>query len=209
MQARGSDVRPRGASAAILAAPGGDGYVAAVTWRALLTLPNLLSLSRIPLAAGFLLADGTRSRVALLGMASATDLLDGWLARRGGTASRWGALIDPIADKTFVLLALAAFAVRGELSRHDFMVLLARDIGTAVGALVAWLMPGLDPRDFKARMSGKIVTVLQLGALLVLCVAPSWTAAMVLAVGLASIVALGDYTVALGVRLHRSSADRP
>ena len=169
----------------------------------MLTLPNVVTSLRFPLAAGFVLADGTPMRVTLIGLASATDLLDGWLARRTGSTTRSGALLDPIADKTFVLAALTAFVIHRELSLRDFATILSRDIGTAIGALVAWLMPGLTVRDFRARMPGKVVTVLQLVALLVLSVAPQWLHPIVLAIGLASVVALADYTLALALALPR------
>ena len=174
-----------------------------MSFRELLSLPNIVSASRVPLAAGFLLVETTPLRLALLGMASATDLLDGWIARRTGRTTRWGALIDPIADKLFVLAALSAFLIREDLSVREYAVLLSRDIATGIGALVALAMPGLDPRDFKARLSGKVVTVLQLLALLALCVAPQWMGAIVVVVGVASIVSIADYTLALAVALER------
>jgi CDP-diacylglycerol--glycerol-3-phosphate 3-phosphatidyltransferase len=176
-----------------------------VTWRTLVSVPNLLSLARFPLAVSFALAETNLQRVALVGMASATDLLDGWLARRWGHTSRWGALLDPIADKTFVLVAFATFVARGALAPRDLVTILFRDIATLVGAVVAWTMPGLDPKSFKARMPGKVVTVLQLAALLVLCVAPESLRPLVIAVGLASIVAVADYTLALALALPRRS----
>ncbi len=140
---------------------------------------------------------------ALFCAAMTTDWLDGRVARRHGRTSPLGSLLDPIADKTFVLAALTAFVVHRELSLRDFAVILSRDIGTAVGAVVAWLMPGLTVRSFRARLPGKVVTVLQLVALLVLCVAPRWLHPVVLAIGLASVVALADYTLALALALPR------
>ena len=119
-----------------------------------LTVPNLLSLSRLPLAAAFLLVDGRSARVALVGLASLTDFLDGWLARRGQT-SQLGALLDPIADKTFVLIAISAFAIEGAVTAGEFVIVISRDLATAMGFIVAYLLRGLDPRAFKARWPGK------------------------------------------------------
>lgn len=180
-------------------------YLSPVNWRTILLLPNLLSVARVPLALLFALAQTSAQRVLILGTASATDLLDGWLARRTGHTTRWGALIDPIADKTFVLVAFTTFVARGDLTLRELGTILARDIGTLAGALVAWFMPGLDVTDFKARMPGKVVTVLQLATLLVLCVEPRWQHPMVVAVGLASVIAIADYTLALALRLPRRS----
>ena len=98
----------------------------------LLTVPNLLSLARFPLALAFLLVDGASARLALVVAASLTDFLDGWLARRGQT-TQLGALLDPVADKTFVLVAISAFLFEGALSVCDYFVLISRDLATAAG----------------------------------------------------------------------------
>jgi cardiolipin synthase (CMP-forming) len=161
-----------------------------------LTLPNLLSASRFPLAAAFLASEQTPVRVALIGAASLTDVLDGWLARRQQT-TRLGALLDPIADKTFVLVAISAFLVAGEISTLEFFVILLRDFATAIGFIVAFLLSGLDPKDFKARISGKVVTVLQLATVLALVLHLSILRPLIWLVGAASIWAVIDYTLLL------------
>lgn len=163
----------------------------------IVTLPNLLSIARFPLAAAFLLAQTPTMRLTLLGMASASDLLDGWLARRMGRTSKYGALIDPIADKTFMLAAFTAFLLHDEVSGIQWGILLSRDLAVALGALVAALTPGLTPASFMVRTSGKAVTVLQLAAILVLTVSPQSAGMVVMIVGVASCLAIADYTLAL------------
>jgi CDP-diacylglycerol--glycerol-3-phosphate 3-phosphatidyltransferase len=164
---------------------------------ALLSIPNVITLARLPLAVLFLLADTTAERVIILGMASASDFIDGWLARRFRRTTRSGALLDPIADKTFVLAALTAFLRTGDLSAVAYFVILSRDFATAIGFLVAWVLPGLDPADFKARLPGKIVTVLQLGAILALTMSPQAMRWLVPIIGVASVVSIIDYTLVL------------
>ena len=161
-----------------------------------LTLPNLLSASRFPLAAAFLATEQTPVRVALIGAASLTDVLDGWLARRQQT-TRLGALLDPIADKTFVLVAISAFLVAGEISTLEFFVILLRDFATAIGFIVAFLVSGLDPKNFKARISGKVVTVLQLATVLAVVLHLSILHPLIWLVGAASVWAVIDYTLLL------------
>lgn len=162
----------------------------------MLSLPNLLSLARLPLAVAFVLAQGTTARVLLLSTAALTDLLDGWLARRGQT-TQLGALLDPIADKTFVLVAISAFLFDGTIRTSDYFIVLSRDFATAVGFFVAYVTPGLDARKFKARWSGKVVTVLQLLALLLLLVRPSLFPPLLPVIAVASAWAIADYTIAL------------
>lgn len=165
--------------------------------RALGTLPNLLSASRLVLAAGFVTAGATEARVGLIGAAAATDFLDGWLARRVRATSRWGALLDPIADRVFVLTAVGTFLFSGMLSTSAYFILLMRDLATAVGFLVARAIPWLRPVEFKARIPGKVVTVLQLATLACVLVLPKAVPILLGGVALASVLAIGDYTLAL------------
>ena len=160
-------------------------------------LPNVLSFSRLVLAAGFVAADGVGMRVGLIGAAAATDFLDGWLARRVNAASRWGALIDPIADRFFVLTAVATMLFSGALTTAQYFVLIARDLATAVGFLVARVVSWLKPVEFRARWLGKVVTALQLAALVAALVAPRLVMPLVIAPAVTSAAAITDYTLAL------------
>ncbi len=58
-------------------------------------------------------AGGRRWALALFVAASITDLVDGWLARRWGQCSGFGALADPIADKALVGTALVCLSGHG------------------------------------------------------------------------------------------------
>ena len=153
--------------------------------------------SRLRAGRGVLLFRGPTRAAVDPRPASASDFIDGWLARRFRRMTRSGALLDPIADKTFVLAALTAFVRTEALSTGAYFIILARDFATAIGFLVAWRLPGLDPRDFKARMPGKIVTVLQLAAILALTVSPQAMRWMVPAIGAASVASIIDYTLVL------------
>ncbi|MGZ8379417.1 MAG: CDP-alcohol phosphatidyltransferase family protein [Gemmatirosa sp.] len=161
------------------------------------TLPNVVSLSRFLLAAGFLATASNGERVALIGVASLTDFLDGWLARRRNVVSRWGALIDPIADRAFVLAAMLTLLVEGQLTVVQFAVVLLRDIMTAIGFLVARVVRWLRPVAFRARPLGKVVTVLQLVALVSALLWPWLIVPLVVVVGVVSVAATVDYTLLL------------
>ena len=162
-----------------------------------LTLPDVLSLSRFVLAAAFVWLPGNAVRVALIALASATDFLDGWLARRQGIASRWGALIDPIADRAFVFTAVCVYLFEGRLTTGQYFAFLARDLATAIGFLVARVVPWLRDVTFQARMTGKAVTVLQLAALLAVPLAPRAVPGLIVAIGIGAAISIVDYTYAL------------
>ncbi len=160
-------------------------------------LPNIISSSRVVLAVAFVWADGVDARLGLVGVAAMTDFLDGWVARRGKWTSRWGALIDPIADRVFVLVAVSTFLFDGALSTVGYFVMISRDLMTAVGFLVARAVPWLRPVEFKARNSGKLVTVLQLATFIMLLRFPDWVTPFLWAVGIVSAYSIVDYAYAL------------
>ncbi len=81
-----------------------------------LTVPNLISFARllgVPLFLYlFLVADRWGIAVAVLAIGGTTDWVDGYLARRLGQVSRLGELLDPLADRLYILATLIAFTVR-------------------------------------------------------------------------------------------------
>jgi len=161
------------------------------------TIPNLISASRFFLAAGFVAAGAAEARIGLIGAAAVTDMLDGWLARRVKATSRWGALLDPIADRVFVLTVVGTFLFTGALSTTAYFILISRDLATAVGFLVAKTIAWLRPVQFKARPMGKVVTVLQLLTLFAVLAWPEAVTVLLAAVAVASVLAIVDYTLAL------------
>ncbi len=164
---------------------------------AFVTLPNAVSLSRLVLAAAFLLAGSPWQRVALIAVAGLTDFFDGWIARRQHQESRLGALIDPIADRAFVITAVAVYLFEALISTTEFLVILARDFATVLGFLVARIVPGLRSAVFQARPLGKSVTVLQLTFLVVVLILPALADLLVFAIGVLSAASIVDYSLAL------------
>lgn len=165
--------------------------------RTSLALLNALSLSRLPLAAVFVKTEDPPARVGLVVGAALTDFLDGYIARHKHLESYWGALIDPIADRGFVMAALATFVMEGKLTPTDFGILVVRDVATGLGFVVARIVPQFRPVMFKARMLGKVVTTLQLGALLSVLVAPKLVRPLVSAVGFTALASVVDYSLAV------------
>jgi phosphatidylglycerophosphate synthase len=161
------------------------------------TIPNSISLSRLLLAFAFVIIDGDWQRVVLIAAAGATDFLDGWAARKSNNPTVAGALIDPIADRLFVLAAISSYLFEGRLTTGQYFIFLSRDIATAVGFIVARFIPGLTASAFKARVLGKTVTVLQLACLFAVLVAPGVVQPLILIIGALSAVSIVDYTAAL------------
>ena len=157
------------------------------------TLPNIVSLSRLGLAAAFVFVEQVPWRLALVGIATTSDYVDGWLARRRQTFSRLGALIDAGTDRAFVVTAVATLAWEGALSSLDVAVFLSRDLATAIAYIAKRFVPVLRDVTFVARFPGKVVTVLQLLALTVAIAAPRRFDALIVVLAFASVVAIIDY----------------
>ena len=165
-------------------------------------LPNAISLSRFAYAVAFIIYDSVIVRVTLILVAAASDFLDGWLARRNRQTSGMGALIDPFADRLFVLVAISTYLFEGLISTAEYFTFILRDLMTAVGFLVARIMPSLRRVTFKARFSGKVVTTLQLAALIAVPLFPRLAPGLIAATGVTAVWAVLDYTL----MLHRARA---
>lgn len=158
--------------------------------RSAFSLADSMSLARIPLAALFLLVPGVPVRLAVLLLAAATDLGDGWVARRFG-GSRIGAVLDPIADKLFVAVAFGVVLASGKLTWWEVAAVLARDIVATV-AFVATLASG-KLTAVPARLGGKVVTFLQLLTLVFFVLEVPYLERLAWATGAVAVYAIYDY----------------
>jgi CDP-diacylglycerol---glycerol-3-phosphate 3-phosphatidyltransferase len=161
------------------------------------SLPNLISISRLALAAAFVVLERSDIRIVLVMLALATDYFDGWFARRRKSMTRTGALLDPFADRVFVLVGVSVLLFEGTISTLEYFIMISRDLMTAVGFLVARAVPSLRTVAFHARFAGKLVTVLQLATLIAILISPPSATPTILVVAVASLWAIVDYTWAL------------
>lgn len=102
--------------------------------QAILNLPNILTMTRIaaiPLMAVMLLSPSQSSgfwAAVVFSLASITDWLDGYLARRMGIVTVFGKFLDPIADKLIVMAALIMILPFGHVPAWMVLVILGREI---------------------------------------------------------------------------------
>ena len=173
---------------------------------------NLLTMLRVVLVPLFVLVfvhDGGRDtgwRLAAAGVffaASATDRLDGELARRRHLITDFGKIADPIADKALIGAALICLSLRHELWWWVTVAILVREIGITL--MRFWV---IRYGVIAASPGGKLKTVLQSLAIF-LYVLPlqsqawlEWTATVVMAAALALTVGTGVDYVVRAVRLR-------
>lgn len=127
----------------------------------LATLPNLLSATRVVLLPGVLWLlhrpdpESDRWAIVLLLVAGATDLLDGWLARRRHAVSPSGKVVDPLADKILIGGLLVYLVLERGFPVWFLILLLARDVALMAGA---WLFYNRERIVFAADWTGKGTT---------------------------------------------------
>lgn len=112
-----------------------------------LTIPNGISVLRLLLVPVFmvLLIQGHDiAAVAILAFSGFTDWLDGVLARKLNQTSRLGQLLDPAADRLFIVVTLGALLWRGVVPWWLVIVLVAREIILGI-ALLLLGRKGLGP----------------------------------------------------------------
>lgn len=114
-----------------------------------LTVPNILSFIRlagVPLFLWLLLVPHADLwAVGVLAVGGATDWLDGHLARRWRQRSRLGQVLDPMADRAYILATLVGLAIRGIVPWWLVVLLAARDV---VMATTIW--PALRRRGYSS-----------------------------------------------------------
>ncbi len=100
-------------------------------WRQLGTVPNLLSLLRLALVPVFLvlILNGFNfEAVVVLAIASITDYLDGYFARKLKQETRLGQLLDPAADRLYIFSTLIGLSAVGYIPLWLPVVVVARDV---------------------------------------------------------------------------------
>lgn len=133
-----------------------------LTWGRIFAIPALVAIYYVPDA---WLAPGTRNLLAtgLFITAALTDLLDGWLARRFGTTSAFGAFLDPVADKLIVAAALILLVHLGRLDALVATIIIGREI--TISALREWMAQLGASRSVAVSMLGKVKTAAQMVAI--------------------------------------------
>lgn len=126
----------------------------------MLTLSNSLSFIRAPLAFVFLHQSPTWRLIAII-LAMITDSIDGYLARRNRSASRFGAILDPAMDKFFVFFGLSIFFFEGKLSAWEIAAMLSRDFFQCIFALLSVIRGRWKTLAFRAVRWGKATTAMQ------------------------------------------------
>ncbi|SCL26834.1 CDP-alcohol phosphatidyltransferase family protein [Micromonospora inyonensis] len=136
------------------------------------TLPNLISFVRllgVPLFLYlFLTVEADVAAIVVLAIGGTTDWVDGWVARRLRQVSRLGELLDPFADRLYILATLLAFTAREVVPWQFTAALLGREL-LLLGALAVLRRHGYGPPP--VHYVGKTATFVLLAAFPILLLA--------------------------------------
>lgn len=155
-------------------------------------LPNLLTILR--LIAGLVIPFVDPFWwLPLVLFAGLSDLIDGWLSRVWNGTSTFGQLLDPVADKTFVLAVLWCVWRAGWVTLPELAWLAARDLTVLGLTIVAALSTRLTAQDLRPRWPGKCATAAQFVVLTILVYRQAAFTDGVLWGGLVSAIAAADY----------------
>lgn len=149
----------------------------------LTSLPNLLTLARIVLIPVFILVfylplpEAHAVAAAIFALASFTDWLDGYLARKLQQMSPFGAFLDPVADKLLVACSLLLLVGAKDIDYITLpaIVIVGREI--VISALREWMAEVGSRASVTVSYIGKIKTTVQMLALVLLIAfdpADSW-----------------------------------
>ena len=164
-----------------------------------LNLPNILTLLRIllvPVLVVVLLGEtenGDLWAAIVFGLASATDAMDGYLARSRNAITSFGKLMDPIADKLLIIAALVSLVSVNRLAAWVAMVIIARELTVTVTRMQATQHGVIIASSWW----GKAKTIVQVAAIFFLIAAgdpsPVWVDGLVYGAVAITIVSGVDY----------------
>jgi CDP-diacylglycerol--glycerol-3-phosphate 3-phosphatidyltransferase len=129
-----------------------------------MTTANKITLLRIFMIPIFMAAVLIREEYAqiialiIFILASITDSIDGYVARKYNQSTNFGIFLDPIADKLLVTAALLVFVERGQMPSWAAMIIIAREFAVTGLRLIAVE----EGKVIAAAMSGKIKTAVSI-----------------------------------------------
>jgi CDP-diacylglycerol--glycerol-3-phosphate 3-phosphatidyltransferase len=178
-----------------------------------LNLPNVLTVGRILLVPVLVVAllgetsNGDVLAAIVFAIASATDFVDGWLARSRDSVTDFGKLMDPLADKLLIIAALVALVSRNRLAAWVAMVIIARELAVTILRMGANSQGVVAP----AQQLGKLKTVLQVAMVMALILAgtATWVDVLVYVTVAVTVVSGVDFVFGLRRRFEEQRQALP
>ncbi len=172
-----------------------------------LNLPNVLTVLRIMLVPALVVAllgntpEGDVLAAIVFVLASATDFIDGYLARSRNSVTTFGKLMDPLADKLLIVAALVSLVSLHRLAAWVAMVIITRELAVTMLRLAA-TQAGIV---LAASFFGKVKTCLQIATILAIIAvhgSPVWVMALLYMTVAVTVLSGLDYFFGLRRRMQ-------
>src|SRR5512144_2112807 len=137
----------------------------ALTWLRIVLIPVFVAVYYLP-DPWLSLAAKNWTAMSIFSVAAVTDWLDGYLARRWGVVSAFGAFLDPVADKLMVCAALIMLVWLRRAEVYLAVIIIGREI--AISALREWMAQLGQSKSVAVALIGKIKTGAQMTAIIAL-----------------------------------------
>jgi CDP-diacylglycerol--glycerol-3-phosphate 3-phosphatidyltransferase/cardiolipin synthase len=137
----------------------------ALTWLRIVMIPVFVAVYYVP-DSWLMPVAKNWTAMTLFAVAAITDWLDGYLARRWGETSAFGAFLDPVADKLMVAAALILLVQLGRAEAYLAIIIIGREI--AISALREWMAQLGKTKNVAVAFIGKVKTAAQMTAIIAL-----------------------------------------
>ena len=137
----------------------------ALTWLRILLIPVFVAVYYLPEAWLSMVAKNWTA-MTVFSFAAITDWFDGYLARRWGQTSAFGAFLDPVADKLMVAAALIVLVWLDRADSWLAIIIIGREI--AISALREWMAQLGETKSVAVAFIGKVKTAAQMTAIIAL-----------------------------------------
>jgi len=137
----------------------------ALTWLRIILIPVFVAVYYLP-DTWIMPVSKNWTAMGIFAAAAITDWLDGYLARRLGETSAFGAFLDPVADKLMVAAALILLVQLGRAEAYLAIIIIGREI--AISALREWMAQLGKTKNVAVAFIGKVKTASQMTAIIAL-----------------------------------------
>jgi cardiolipin synthase len=162
-----------------------------------MNIPNILTVFRIFLIPVFVMMFFSSNPNSLLFstliflFAGFTDVLDGYIARKYKLTTKWGTVMDPLADKLMLITVLTCLVMKNYIPTWIFIVVSLKEIAMIISATFLYKKDTVIP----ANKFGKISTLLFYIAIFVLCFHRTIGDYLLYAAVISAIIALTNYAI--------------
>ncbi|GAA0726487.1 CDP-diacylglycerol--glycerol-3-phosphate 3-phosphatidyltransferase [Clostridium malenominatum] len=160
-----------------------------------MNIPNILTLFRIFLIPVFILLffsdinNGALYSFIVFFTAGITDVLDGYLARKYNIVTKWGIVLDPLADKLMLITVLSCLAIKKTITFLPLLIVTVKELSMIIAGAILYNKDFIIPSN----IFGKVATFMFYLAILVISFGQKYGSYILDIAIVSAIIALFNY----------------